>query len=208
MRAFVVLAVALASCTSARSGAQALPASAAGEPKGTVILSTTRAGGTVDGWLDFKCDDGTRGTIADNRPAVRVTRGRTRSYPMLVGVKDDPWTALRVDPANAQGQLHVLELRSGRCEFFSYSAVAYGVPAGSPFLLHTVIRSTSAQFSILFDVPANGTAYIGSFRVGSRAGRSEISYEDEYERDLSMLKAQDRAVPARPEKRIARVVHW
>lgn len=203
MRAFLaaVALVALAGCASSPSASEQAVSRAGQGTKGTVIVSTTRSGySRTDGWLKFNCDSGAHGEIADHRPLVHAVRGVAFSLP----VASDP--NRRADSPMAQ--VHVIELPSGRCEFFSHSAIAYGVPAGSySSMLKTVIVSENRPFSIRFEVRPNVTTYIGSFNVKWVDGKMSYWYEDQYERDLRTLTTAQAPKPA-PERRIATVVRW
>ena len=200
MRAFVgaVALVALAGCASSPSASEQGVSRARQGAKGTVIVSTTRSGySRTDGWLKFTCDSGANGVIADHRPLARAVRGVAFSLPVASDRPDSPMR-----------QVHVIELPSGRCEFFSHSAIAYGVPAGSSTsMLKTVIVTENRPFSIRFEVRPNVTTYIGSFNVKWVDGKMSYWYEDRYERDLRTLGTAEAQKPA-PDRRIATVVSW
>jgi len=201
MRAIVVAAgvVALAGCAFFRPAPQ--------DARGTVIVSATGAGPTMDGWLKFRCQGGANGEIANHGRAVRVSGGAARSFAMADYFDARHRAVARgTDFPRASGQVHALNLPSGACEFFSYSAAAFGI--GVPLTKTVIVKGQDSDFSIRFDVPPNGTAYIGSFNVSTAEGALRYSYEDQYERDVAVLKAQDERAFPLLDKQMGTVTRW
>jgi hypothetical protein len=190
------LSVALVGCASGPPAVDRSFVTAAHSKKGVVIFTTARTGtygSILSGKLNFRCEQGVRGEVADHGAFARYIDGEKLSIPIS--------SSLIIEKNRPMAVIHMLELPAGGCEFYFYRAVAHG--------MNMITTANSKRpFSIKFNVVENQTTYIGGFNADWNARGGTPSFGDYFERDIAALKKQSPEVAVQDVKKEIASVRW
>lgn len=164
--------------------------------KGVVIVSVTSSGqygSALSGALSFRCDSGAAGGLDNHHGLARYIDGERLSVPI-------PGT-FPLTKERPMGRIHVIELPAGNCAFDSFAASASGQTGAL-----TSIRSTKTM-RIAFAVRPNARQYIGNFNMDWSPGRGVPSWNDAYDRDMTVVGIHNPTLQG-VQKTMGRVVSW
>jgi hypothetical protein len=163
--------------------------------KGVVVISVTNTGlygSALSGDLSFTCNSGASGKLENYHGLARYIDGERLSIPIPAN--------FQLNSQRPMGRIHVIQLPSGNCAFNNFKASATGMTT------RTSIKSNDS-LKIVFDVKANTYQYIGNFDMKWAPGGGRASFNDFYERDLTVIGNQNPSLLGRNvEKSIGKVV--
>lgn len=158
------------------------------------VTSTGRYGNALSGNLSFECVSGASGKLENSYGLARYIDGDRLSIPISAD--------LQLSADRPMGKIHVVQLPPGKCVFHNFRASA------SNGTVTTSWRS-STTMNIPFSVKANAFEYVGNFDMNWSPNKGVATFNDFYDRDLTVIRKQNPALLGREvEKSVAKVSSW